>query len=80
MSCIPGGTSRNFESYKDSFSEMSDSQKEIIFDPQTSGGLLVTVSESSVEEFLEICSKNGLELEPFGEMIECDGKEYVKLK
>ena len=81
LGCIPGGTNRNFESYKSEVTEMSDAQKEIIFDPQTSGGLLVTVQEDSVDEFLKVSSARGLELEPFGEIAnyEEDGC-YIKLK
>ena len=81
MGCIPGGTGRNFESYKAEVSEMSNAQQEIIFDPQTSGGLLVTVQEDSVGEFLELCTAKGLELEPFGEIIESDESgQFIKLK
>ncbi len=81
MGCIPGGTGRNFESYKSEIGEMSDSQKEIVFDPQTSGGLLVTVQEDSVAQFLELCSGKGLELESFGEICGNDGSgKFIKLK
>lgn len=72
LGCIPGGTGRNFESYKSEIGDLSDSQKEIIFDPQTSGGLLVTVKEGAIEEFLEVCSAKGLELESFGELVELE--------
>lgn len=72
LGCIPGGTGRNFESYKAEIGELTDSQKEIIFDPQTSGGLLVTVEESAVDEFLRVCSEEGLELESFGELTDLD--------
>lgn len=79
--CIPGGTGRNFESYKDQMGEISTAQKEILFDPQTSGGLLVAVAEELVNEFLEICVKGGLELQSFGELVEPDGSgQIIKLK
>ena len=79
--CIPGGTGRNFESYKDQIGEVSTAQKEILFDPQTSGGLLVSVAEESIEEFLNICEKGGLDLHSFGELVEPDGSgKIIKLK
>ena len=81
LSCIPGGTGRNYESYKSEVAELNDKQKEIIFDPQTSGGLLVTVQEDSVDEFVGLCQSKGLELESFGEIIDNDGSgKFIKLK
>lgn len=73
LGCIPGGTGRNFESYQSEVTSMTDSQKEIIFDPQTSGGLLVTVEDGSIDEFLAVCSSKGLDLESFGVLEELDG-------
>ena len=43
--CIPGGTNRNFSSYGNKISEMTEYQKLIICDPQTSGGLLMIVED-----------------------------------
>ena len=40
-SCIPGGTLRNFDSYGDRVAPISDEQRNLLCDPQTSGGLLV---------------------------------------
>src|SRR5690606_22254228 len=39
--CIPGGTLRNFDSYGDRVAPISDEQRNLLCDPQTSGGLLV---------------------------------------
>ena len=41
--CIPGGTGRNFESVANHMPELTDFQRAILCDPQTSGGLLVSV-------------------------------------
>lgn len=38
---VPGGTTRNFDSYGHLISPLSDEQKAILCDPQTSGGLLI---------------------------------------
>lgn len=44
LGCIPGGTLRNFESYGGKIATISDEQKHILCDPQTSGGLLLATS------------------------------------
>ena len=41
--CIPGGTGRNFESVAGHLPDLTDFQRAILCDPQTSGGLLVSV-------------------------------------
>ena len=70
LGCAPGGTQRNFDSYGNSLGEMSQRQREIFCDPQTSGGLLVMVNDTSQEEFLRVTQENGLSLEPIGQMLE----------
>ncbi len=49
---IPGGTNRNWDSYGDKISEISSYQRAILADPQTSGGLLVSVDQGSEDKFL----------------------------
>lgn len=44
LGCVPGGTDRNFASYGDNVSSMSERERQILCDPQTSGGLLVAVN------------------------------------
>ena len=66
--CIPGGTHRNWSSYGDVVGSISEEQKYILCDPQTSGGLLVAVDPSQVQDFLSVTQKAGLNLEPIGQM------------
>ncbi|MFS2115839.1 selenide, water dikinase SelD, partial [Herbaspirillum frisingense] len=68
--CVPGGTLRNFESYGARISPLSDSQKHLLCDPQTSGGLLVAVRPEANPEFLATAAALGLELAPIGELVE----------
>lgn len=65
---IPGGTHRNWDSYGDKIGDITDFQKAILADPQTSGGLLVAVAPSSVDEVKNILRQAGLEnmLSPIG--------------
>jgi selenide,water dikinase len=65
---FPGGTFRNFDSYGHKVSPMTDKQKHLFCDPQTSGGLLVAVAPEGKETFLEIAAQYGLQPEPFGVM------------
>ncbi len=67
MGCIPGGTRKNFKSYGHKISEMTQRQREILCDAQTSGGLLVIVRKEGVGEFLEVAKSQGLDLESIGE-------------
>ena len=69
MGCVPGGTNRNFESYGHKIGEMTEDQKNILCDAQTSGGLLCVVEKESVEEFLEITKVAGFALEAIGKTV-----------
>jgi selenide,water dikinase len=66
--CVPGGTHRNWDSYGHKISSLTDYQRFILCDPQTSGGLLVAVAPSHENEFLAITAEEGLVLEPIGYM------------
>ena len=66
--CVPGGTQRNFDSYGEKIAPMSDAQKHLLCDPQTSGGLLVAVTPQGEPAFLEACTALGLALGPIGHL------------
>ena len=67
--CIPGGTLRNFDSYGQRISPLSDDDKHLLCDPQTSGGLLVAVAPESEAEFLAAATGEGLMLQPIGTLL-----------
>jgi selenide,water dikinase len=67
MGCIPGGARKNFLSYGDKISEMTEQQREILCDAQTSGGLLVLVRKNGVDAFLKLTKEAGMALEAIGE-------------
>jgi selenide,water dikinase len=66
---MPGGTTRNLESYGHKISALSEEQRAILADPQTSGGLLIAVDENSAADFEKVSSANGLSLKPFGKLV-----------
>ncbi len=64
--CVPGGTQRNFDSYGAGVAPLNEAQKQLLCDPQTSGGLLVAVEPDGVAEFLAVAAELGLQLAPIG--------------
>jgi len=73
--CVPGGTIRNWESYGDKIGDISEYQKTILADPQTSGGLLISVEGNSVEKVKQILSEQGIEfIKPIGRFIKSQEK------
>jgi selenide,water dikinase len=68
--CIPGGTHRNWDSYGYKIGKISEYQKFILADPQTSGGLLIAIEETYQHEFERWLQEKGLELEAFGYLTE----------
>ena len=57
---VPGGTNRNWSSYGHKVKAITEYQKHILADPQTSGGLLVAVEESKTKEFEQVLRANGI--------------------
>lgn len=78
---IPGGTNRNWDSYGDKIGGITDFQKAILADPQTSGGLLVAVIPDAVEEVKAVLTQAGLGnmISPIG-MITLKKQEVVSIK
>ncbi|NOT74849.1 MAG: selenide, water dikinase SelD [Cyclobacteriaceae bacterium] len=66
---MPGGTQRNWESYGSKISSIDDRQRVILADPQTSGGLLVSVDSDKATEFERFATGCGHELKPFGKLV-----------
>jgi len=66
QNCFPGGTQRNWQSYGDKIGPVTEEQKYILADPQTSGGLLVAVAEEGVGDFEKELRKMGYDLEAIG--------------
>lgn len=65
---MPGGTQRNWESYGHKISAVTDDQRAILADPQTSGGLLIAVDEGKAKEFELTAKEFGLNLNSFGRL------------
>jgi selenide,water dikinase len=75
---VPGGTNRNWDSYGHRVQvgkkERADLYKNILADPQTSGGLLIAVGQQQYNEVVSILKEAGLEnhTNPIGEIVAKD--------
>ena len=67
--CIPGGTQRNFDSYGHRIDVLSEEDRHLLCDPQTSGGLLVAVAPEGEAEFLKAAAAQSLTLKPIGSLV-----------
>jgi selenide,water dikinase len=76
MGAVPGGTNRNWDSYGQKVrlenNNAAHLHKNILADPQTSGGLLIAVDKESLDEVIAILKKNDLTERtiPIGELVE----------
>jgi selenide,water dikinase len=70
QNAVPGGTVRNWDSYGDKIKLSNETQRNILCDPQTSGGLLFAVEPTSAKEVEKLLKENGLGdfAEPIGSL------------
>ncbi|MFQ3213838.1 MAG: selenide,water dikinase [Marivirga sp.] len=68
--CIPGGTLRNWDSYGQKLNIEDETQRHILCDPQTSGGLLIAVRKEDCQKVEALLKSKGLFAEPIGALIE----------
>ena len=66
LRAVPRGTRRNFTSYGQDLilEEATDFARDLVCDPQTSGGLLVSVAPNAEAEVRAALTKEGLHAEP----------------
>lgn len=79
--CVPGGTARNFASYGHLMGEMSDAQRNLLCDPQTSGGLLLAVLPEAEDEVKTLAASRGITLTAIGELVQArGGRPMIELR
>ncbi|MDE1989798.1 MAG: selenide, water dikinase SelD [Betaproteobacteria bacterium] len=64
--CAPGGTQRNFESYGARIAPLDDFRRNVLCDPQTSGGLLVAVDPAGEAAFRSTAQAAGVAVHAIG--------------
>jgi selenide,water dikinase len=80
--CIPGGTIRNWKSYGHKIAPLTEQQKYILADPQTSGGLLIAVDAGNLAAFESLLRENGIDekcILSIGWLEERGGGELVRV-
>lgn len=68
--CVPDNTFRNWKGYENKVSGISGDSLLTLCDPQTNGGLMITVDPNSKDEFEMLLKKEGFEnfVQPIGRM------------
>lgn len=79
LNCTPGGTNRNWKSYGKKIELADGVDYRIVADPQTSGGLLITVDPAHQVVFEQFMLARGFEIRPFGQMI-INTSEEIRIK
>ena len=74
---IPGGTTRNWDSYGHQIGALTDYQRAVLCDPQTSGGLLVAVDPAGRDAVQAVFRKYNLDLVAFGTLHEPEGTDKL---
>ncbi|WP_281176364.1 selenide, water dikinase SelD [Gynuella sunshinyii] len=69
LGCLPGGTVRNFDSYGHKIAPLSDEQRALFCDPQTSGGLLIAVQPDQASALEKLLTDAGVYAECIGELV-----------
>ncbi|MCE9664469.1 selenide, water dikinase SelD [Halomonas sp. M5N1S17] len=77
---VPGGTQRNREALGAALKEMDEPHWQWLCDPQTSGGLLISVHPSWEDDVERIGRAHGIELVPFGEIIPAGGTALIEVR
>jgi selenide,water dikinase len=70
--CVPGGTHRNFQSYGHKVAPLSELQRDLLCDPQTSGGLLLAVAPEADAEVRDLLARHGMLTHAIGELHDDD--------
>ncbi|WOT05172.1 selenide, water dikinase SelD [Shewanella youngdeokensis] len=70
LGCVPGGTHRNFDSYGAHLPKLTEQQKAIICDPQTSGGLLIAVAAEGEAKLKKLLLDNDIDPICIGKLVD----------
>jgi selenide,water dikinase len=77
--CIPGGTFRNFASYGHKIASITEEQKMLLCDPQTSGGLLIAVLPEGITALEKIAHKEGFSIHKIGRLKRRTTDAYIEI-
>ena len=69
LNCIPGGTMRNWKTYGHRIRVNDDNHHKILADPQTSGGLLISVDPYYQRDFEDFMKHRNYLIRPIGSLV-----------
>ncbi len=78
--CIPGGTQRNWSSYGHKIGNISEEQRWVLSDPQTSGGLLIAVEENATADFEDFMKTMRIPVSAFGILKQKSGNILIEVR
>ena len=79
LGCIPGGTQRNFDSYGHKIAPLNELHKNLLCDPQTSGGLLIAVEDQATDKLEALLHTHDIEVHEIGHIIERHSDYYIQV-
>ncbi|MGC3875266.1 selenide, water dikinase SelD [Halomonas sp. GXIMD04776] len=77
---VPGGSARNRQALGAKLPAMDEAHWQWLCDPQTSGGLLLTVHPSWADDVERIGRAYDLQLESFGECLKAQGEALIEVR
>lgn len=79
LGCVPGGSKRNWASYGHHVSAVEGFDRDVLCDPQTSGGLLISVCPDYTGEVEAILRQAHLPYQSIGGLVSAQGEDLVML-
>ncbi|MBT6693744.1 MAG: selenide, water dikinase SelD [Porticoccaceae bacterium] len=70
--CVPGGSQRNWQSIAQHISPISVEHQALLCDPQTSGGLLISVNPAAAGDVASLLQQTGCYCQPIGTLADYD--------
>jgi len=72
VGCVPGGSQRNWQSIAQHISPISVEHQALLCDPQTSGGLLISVNPAAAGDVASLLQQTGCYCQPIGTLADYD--------
>ena len=72
VGCVPGGSQRNWQSIAQHISPISVEHQALLCDPQTSGGLLISVNPAAAGDVVSLLQQTGCYCQPIGTLADYD--------
>lgn len=77
--CVPGGSTRNFSSYGHKIAGLDNTSRKLLCDPQTSGGLLISVAPDAAHELSCLLKDAGLYHHAIGKILHNSSDKIISI-